>query len=166
MTALTPTVNASAATLGNNSIGRTFQDPNIADCPLFVKHFYYKNETGAALAAGTIIDFGPVLGPCKVLATSFLNTTALGAARTLELGFNDYTNQLSGATVSNDIAAFISALDVSSARTDIFGDVGVSGVYTSGKEMFGAFRLLGKVSGDTIPTNAVISGFLVLSKPL
>lgn len=164
-TSYTPTVNSTSAALQNNSLGRKFQDPTRADCPVFVKHFHYKNLTGAALADGTIIDLGPVLGQGIVLPQSNVQVSALGASRVFNLGFNSYTNQDSNAAVDGKITALLSAVDVSAAWSHDLSSQ-TSDANPGGLELFGAANLICSVTGGTIPANATIDGTIFLSKVL
>lgn len=158
-------VKSKAANLQSNQLGRKFQDPNQADAPLYTKHFYYKNETGGTLADGTVIDFGPILGPGCILGISYLSCTALGASRVLDLGLQEYTNQLTGVVVVADTDCLVDGLDVSAATQKMIGTV-VSETTKTPREIYGAVNLLGIVAGGTIPANAEISGHLIISKPL
>lgn len=168
MAPLTVTVKSVAATLQSNTLGRKFQDPTKTDSPVFLKHFYYKNETGGTLADGTIIDFGPILGPGIIEEISAVNYTAMGASRVLNLGLQEYRKQKDNALVSADINTLVEALDVSSAGNKSFrettSDTVASGA--NGLEIHGVVNMLGQITGGTIPANGIVSGVLVISKPL
>jgi len=165
MTATTVNVKSQSATYQSNSLGRKFQNAIAADAPVFVKTFYYKNTTGAALADGTVIDFGPILGPGIILPSSYVQSTALGASRLLDLGLQEYTSQLDGSIIAADLNTLIDNLDVSVAIQKHLG-FGTSDTTIQGVEIFGAVNLLGTVAGGTIPANAEISGTLLIVKPL
>jgi hypothetical protein len=166
MAALTITAKSKSATLGDNTLGRKFLDPNEADTQLSLKRFYYKNLSGATLADGSIIDLGAILGPCVITQLSGISVSAMGATRVLNLGIQEYNSQADNSVVASAIAGLVSALDVSSARTDTLFDVGVAAVQDQGLQIYGQARLLAQITGGTIPANGIIAGVLLLSKPL
>lgn len=166
MAPLATNVKSSSGTIAANTLGRKFQNPNVADCPTYIKRFAYTNDTGAALPDGTVIDLGPVLGPGVILQGSFIQCTALGASRVLNLGNQEYTNQQDNSVVAASINSLIAALDVSSQKSAFLGNVAPAAVQQTGFQTAGAFSLLAQVTGGTIPAAAVISGYVVLSKPL
>ena len=121
--------------------------------------FYYKNETGSTIAADSIIQLCTI-GPCLVLPTSFVTTTAFGASRTLDVGYQEYTD-IRGTLTNSDIDAFLDGLDVSAAVAQtVFGSQSASVTYGKGFYLDGQTDVLAKVIGGTLPTNGIIQGII------
>lgn len=126
---------------------------------LIATRFYYKNETGGTIAADSIIQLCRV-GPCLILPTSFICTTAFGSSRTLDVGLQEYTD-IRGNTVAGDIDCLLDGLDVASAVAHkLFGTDTASETYGQGKEILGQTDVVAKVIGGTMPNNGIIQGII------
>lgn len=152
MAPLTTTVNAQdAARIANNQLGSP-----LSQSVSKVVSVTYTNNTGSALAADSIIDFGPVLSRGRVVRVDYV-IDALGAGRTMDFGYQEYTSEEDGTTKAAVIDAFIDGLDVSSATngTQLPADASATGgAYV---ELQGRANLLAKVIGDTLPDGDGVS---------
>jgi hypothetical protein len=83
---------------------------------------------------------------------SRLRVSALGAGRTLDLGYAAHYDP-AGAAVAGDEDAFASAIDVSAAAVIVFDETG-NDLVTS---------MNAKVEVDTIPNAATIDGYIVIA---
>lgn len=124
-------------------------------------YFYYKNETGAALAAASEIDLCDLpTGRLRVLPNlSRYRCTALGAARTLDIGYRAYYATTSGAAEAEDDNAFVAAKDVSGAVNDTAFDGGATKMKY---DMFSrsGVRLFATINADTFPADAILEGYV------
>lgn len=132
---------------------------------LRVMRGYYKNETGGTLAAGTEIDmFDLPGGRCRILPNlSRVRSTALGAARTLDVGLRAYYPSNNPGTVeAEDDDILVDGKDVSAAVNDAALDGGAAkmkyDVYSRGAGP----RVFATVDAGTIPANAEIELILVI----
>jgi len=151
----------SSAHSGDNRVGTRDRGGFMRAVP-----FYYKNETGSTLAADSIIELCKI-GAGLVLPSSTVSTTAFGASRTLDIGFQEYkaTDQDSSSstynyekTFASDIDALVDGLDVSSAVTN--QTMGAALSDGRGVEVYGQVAILAKVIGGTLPANGVIQGVI------
>lgn len=144
MAPLTTTVNAQdAARIANNQLASPLNQQGAK-----IATVTYTNNTGSALAADSIIDFGPVLTRGKVVKVDYI-TDALGAGRTFDLGYQEHVSELDGTTEAAVIDAFLDGVDVSGATnaSQIPADASSAGAYV---ELQGKANLLGKIIGDTL----------------
>lgn len=140
--------------LGNRHLGLYDRGGNIK-----AVRYSYINDSGAALNDGDIVQLCSI-GPCLVLPTSVITTSAMGTGRTLDVGFQEYT-ETDGDTVSSDIDAFLDGLDVSSAVLDKrFGSDTASLTKGDGHVLTGRTDVLAKIIGGTLPTNGTLEGFI------
>lgn len=100
---------------------------------------------------------------------SFINWTAFGASRVLDIGLSAYTAE-DGSTVSIADAKFDDNIDVSSAGGAAMGSdlaaadsIGVD-VLVGGSSNTDGARIIATVAGGTIPDAAVLRGYVVLSR--
>lgn len=141
------------------TIGEQLLDRYDAGGHLQAYQFYYKNETGGTIAADSIIQLCTI-GPCHVLPTSVITTTAFSTSRTLDVGLQEYVNT-AGDTVASDIDAFLDGLDVSSAVSNtMFGSDTASTAYGAGVTIDGQVDVLAKILGGTLPSNGIIQGVI------
>lgn len=123
------------------------------------KPFTYTNTSGAALADGSYVELCSV-GPCRILPNSFVSTSAMGTARVLNLGFQEYKDR-EKATVSGDANALLADYDVAAATyykviaTDTASLAGQAGL-----DITGPTQILAQVTGGTLPTNGTIKGVI------
>lgn len=139
--------------LGNRSLGLYDRGG-----PVKAFRFSYTNDTGGTLAAGSNIQLATV-GPCLILPTSTISVSALGASRTLDLGFQEHEDNEDN-TVAADIDALIDGADVSAAIDTTLLAVGVDAVKEGGLELKAQTDILAQINGGTIPNGATIEGFL------
>lgn len=127
-----------------------------------VKRFTFTNDTGSTIAAGSYLKLHN-MGPCLITGLT-LNVSALGAARVLNVGTQEYIKGSDGTVVASNITALVTALDVSAAVNNFAANsVAGSGIVTgTGVDVTGNTDLLCQVTGGTIPANATINGFLRL----
>lgn len=125
-----------------------------------VKRFTFTNDTGSTIAAGSYIKLLN-MGPGLVTGLS-LNVSAMGAARVLNVGTQEYTRGTDGVVQASAITALVSALDVSSAVTNFSAaSVAGSGIVTgTGLDVTGNADIICQVTGGTIPANATINGLM------
>jgi hypothetical protein len=114
----------------------------------------------AAGDANSIAKLLDLPGPCTVLLDlSYVHVSAFGAARTLDIGWDAYTDVDGTARVAAE-DGLASALDVSAAATI---NIGADRAITTGLKRFeGKARIAAKVEGGTIPAGATIDGWLAL----
>lgn len=96
-------------------------------------------------------------GPVRVLGVH-VNSSAFGAARTLDIGHTGYTG-MDGVAVVAAEDAFVSALDISGA-VDSFkraGGATAAGVFIQSK---GGFTVQAKVEGDAIDIGETLNGWV------
>lgn len=142
--------------MGNNLLGLNDRGGHIKAVP-----FSYTNTTGAALADGSYVHLTSV-GPGLILPNSRYATSAFGASRVLNVGFQSYVD-VDGNETSSDNNSFLAAADISSATNSTFNngtnttDIGVDGLYLDGFT-----DILAQVTGGTIPTNGTIKGMLFI----
>ncbi|HWT40386.1 MAG TPA: hypothetical protein VN081_03930 [Dongiaceae bacterium] len=160
MAKVTITDNSSqAATYKKTGIGNTLLGLYDRGGQIKAKPFTYTNNTGAAIAAGSYIELCSV-GPCRILPNSSVSTSALGAARVLNLGLQEYTDR-NGAVTAQAAANLLSALDVSAAVTQkLLGSDANSATIGAGLDVTGPTAVLAQVTGGTIPAGATINGVI------
>lgn len=121
--------------------------------------FTYVNDSGAALDDGDIVQLCTV-GPCLILPTSVVTTSAFGTGRTLDMGTQEYKDR-NGTTVVSDIDAILDGLDVSSANVNkVVGTDTASLTKGDGLLVTGQTDILAKVIGGTLPVSGTIEGFI------
>ena len=108
----------------------------------------YTNNTGAALPAGTVIEMG-VVSHTLILPSSLVQHDALGAARTMDVGIQEYTKD-DGSVEAADADALISALDVSAAGNTAMKDDTASLTNRNGLLIEGQTSILVTINGDTL----------------
>lgn len=121
----------------------------------------YVNDSGGALADGSIVQLCTVPAGI-ILPHSFITTSAFGAARTLDMGTQEYIDT-NGDTVASDIDALFDGLDVSAALTN--KEVGTdtnSLAKGDGLIVTGQVDILAKVIGGTLPVSGTIEGFIFM----
>lgn len=160
MALLTVTAKSTQATrTTRTSVGEKLLNRYNAGGHIQAYQFYYKNETGSTLAANSIIQLCTI-GPCHVLPTSVITTSALGTGRTLDVGTQEYVDT-AGTTVASEIDAFLDGLDVSSAVSlKPFGEDTASNTYGDGVTVDGQVDILAKIIGGTFPTNGIVQGII------
>lgn len=119
---------------------------------------YFEVTQGAAAGdAGSTVQLCDLpAGPVRILPYgSIIQYSALGASRTLDVGFKQY-NKGVGLEQAEEEDALIDGLDVSSAGLAAFNAAVLKhDVYsTSG------IRVFGTIKGGTIPAGATISGIV------
>lgn len=123
--------------------------------------FDYTNSTGSTVAANSYLQLCTV-GPGYILPYSQVSTSALGASRVLNIGFQEYVDN-TGTTVASVANALLSALDVSSAVNGyLFGSQASGGTVGIGYNLTGRTDILAQVTGGTIPASATIKGFIAI----
>lgn len=151
MAPLTTTVNAQdAARLANKQLGSALTQSTMKCVSVT-----YTNNTGSALAANSIIDFGTVLSKGRVVKIDYI-TDALGAGRTLDVGYQEHVSDVDGTTEAAVIDAFLDGVDVSSATngSQAPADATSAGAYV---ELQGKANLLAKILGDTLADGDAIA---------
>lgn len=142
--------------LGNHLLGQRDRGGNVK-----ALRFEYINDTGAALADGSIVQLTTV-GPGVILPGSTISTSAFGVGRTLDVGLQEYENQ-NRETVVSDIDALVDGLDVSSAVAhQTFGGATNSLTAGAGLVVTGQVDILAKVIGGTLPVNGTIEGIILV----
>lgn len=119
---------------------------------------YYKNTTGSTIAANKVISLTK-LPAGRILPNSVVYFTALGASRTLDIGYNDHKKN-DGTAVANDIDALVDGVDASSAGSTT---VGVLAANIQGLKLEGQAEILCKILGDTMPANGEISALFFVA---
>lgn len=143
-----------AAVLGNRLLGLYDRGGHVK-----AQRFTYINDTGAALADGSIVKLA-VVGPCLILPTSTFSTSAFSSGRTLDIGTQEYVDT-DGATVASNIDALADGVDVSSAVVQqTFGESTASLTIGDGLVVTGQVDILAKVIGGTLPVNGTIEGII------
>lgn len=128
-----------------------------------VQYFKYENLTGGTLADGTEIDlFDLPPGRVRVFPKlSSYRTTALGAARVLDIGHRAYYPSYNPGTAEiEDDDAFVANKDVSAAVSDAAFDGGQTKIKFDLFSRNGV-RVYATVDGGTIPANGIIEGYMV-----
>lgn len=124
-----------------------------------IGYFYYKNTSGAALAAGTQIDLMRLpSGAVRILpGLSRLRHTAFGTARTLDIGHRAYydKSEVDSAEVAEDPNAFVAALAIAAAGENVTVGTDIKHDLYSRKGPV----IFATVNGDTIPVDAELEGF-------
>lgn len=100
---------------------------------------------------------------------SYINWTAFGASRVLDIGLSAYTGE-DGVAVTVAADKFDNDIDVSSAGGAAMGsdlaaadNVGID-VLVGGESNTDGARIIATVAGGTIPDAAVLRGYVVLSR--
>lgn len=100
---------------------------------------------------------------------SYINWTAFGASRVLDIGLNAYTGE-DGAAVSIAANRFDDDVDVSAAGGALMGSdlsaadsIGVD-VLVGGTSNTDGAAIVATVAGGTIPDGAILRGYVVISR--
>lgn len=125
-----------------------------------VKRFTFTNDTAGTISAGSYIKLHST-GPGLITGLT-LFTSAMGAARVLNVGTQEYYNPYTNAVVASNITALVNGLDVSAVQTGFSAQtVAGSGIATgTGVDLPSNTDILAQVTGGTIPQGATINGFL------
>jgi len=115
----------------------------------------YTNDTGAALADGSIVEL-ILLNNCLVLPETRLVNTAMGVARTMNVGVQEYTD-LGGTVVASDINALFANVDVSAAASNVAADDAASLANPGGYRISGQASILAEINGGTLPNGESIT---------
>ncbi len=94
-----------------------------------------------------------------ILPLSFIGTSAMGVARTMDIGWLAYT-QRDGSAVTADPNGLDDGIDVSSAATTTPGGT-LGGGENKEFDNEGGVDITAQINDDTIPAAATIQGFLV-----
>jgi hypothetical protein len=143
----------SAAQLASGYRGKTYDQEKVR-----LIHFEFTQGAAAGDATSTMDLADLPFGNVRVLPhMSKLWTSAFGASRVLKVGHREYTSD-NGEAIAEDDDAFGSALDVSSATTDLqVGTARKFDMYSRGKK-----RIFATCTGGTIPAGATVSGYIAI----
>lgn len=165
MTVLTPSYYSEQVTTLRNKRGDRLIKP--ADGGGRIRNFYayYKNTTGATIAANSIISLMFVPGGRIIPHLSYILTSDFGSTTTLEVGWNQYKENDTD-TVTDDTNGLIDALDVSGQAVSQFLSASASGsvaaVRSPGVTIGGYAEILAKVLGSTMAADATIELYLAM----
>lgn len=121
------------------------------------KVFQFTNDTGANIAANSIIEFG-VINNCLILNSSGLINSALGSGVTFDLGIQEYYGA-GGTVVTGDIDALVDGAAMENATKTTFAAL-TSGANPGGYRVTGQTQLMGKILGAVMPDAGVITVIL------
>lgn len=123
-----------------------------------LRYFYFDYTANGALAADSIIELVRVPAGKMIPHLSKVYHGALGAGRTMDVGYQEYQpNDGKAAVVAAAIDAFADGIDVSSAGNfDLVDD-------TDGIVLTGKTSVLAKIIGDTFQDTHNIHGHVVMA---
>ena len=144
----------------------------------FVSPAYFRNleampftftQSGAGNAGSTATLITLQKGRYRIFPrSSYVNWTAFGASRVLDIGLSAYTAE-DGSTVSISAARFDDDVDVSAAGGAFMGSdlsaadsIGVD-VLVGGTSNTDGASIVATVAGGTIPDGAILRGYLVIA---
>jgi len=126
-------------------------------------------QSGAGIAGSTAALITLQNGRHRIFPrSSYVNWTAFGASRVLDIGLSAYTAE-DGSTVSISAARFDDDVDVSAAGGAFMGSdlsaadsIGVD-VLVGGTSNTDGASIVATVAGGTIPDGAILRGYLVIA---